>query len=90
MKATPLQQLILKLADKQDEHQFNTEYDDGVRRGLALAIVNARELLPDEKEMIVDACDHNKGVNGWSDGLEYYKETYQNKSARVKIENLTD
>ena len=79
MKATPLQQLILKLADKQDEHSFNTEYDDGVRRGLALAIVNARELLKEEKEVIVDACDHNKGVNGWSDGLEYYKETYQNK-----------
>ncbi len=49
MKATPLQQLILKLADKQDEHSFNTEYDDGVRRGLALAIVNARELLKEEK-----------------------------------------
>ena len=79
MKATPLQQLILKLADKQDEHSFNTEYYDGVRRGLALAIVNARKLLKEEKEAIVDACDHNKGVNGWSDGLEYYKETYQNK-----------
>jgi hypothetical protein len=79
MKATPLQQLILKLVDKQDEHSFNTEYDDGVRRGLALAIVNARELLEKEKEVIVEACDHNKGVNGWSDGLEYYKETYQNK-----------
>ena len=79
MKATPLQQLILKLVDKQDEHSFNTEYDDGVRRGLALAIVNARELLQKEKEVIVEACDHNKGVNGWSDGLEYYKETYQNK-----------
>lgn len=60
MKATPLQQLILKLADKQDEHSFNTEYDDGVRRGLALAIVNARELLKEEKEVIVDACDQNK------------------------------
>jgi hypothetical protein len=79
MKNTPLQKLILKLADKKDEHEFNTEYDDGVRRGLALAIVNARELLEEEKQVIVDACDHNKGVNGWSDGLEYYKETYQNK-----------
>ena len=55
MKKTQLQKLILKLIDKKDEHQFNTEYDDGVRRGLALAIVNAKELLKEEKEMVIDA-----------------------------------
>ena len=83
MKATPLQQLILKLADKQDEHSFNTEYDDGVRRGLALAIVNARELLKEEKEVIVDAyccgdMDYDKVALPETRAEEYYKETYQN------------
>lgn len=89
MKATPLQQLILKLADKQDEHSFNTEYNDGVRRGLALAIVNARELLKEEKEVIVDAYEKGSDnrINRYSNprggnlsAEEYYKETYQNKS----------
>ena len=87
MKATPLQQLILKLADKQDEHSFNTEYDDGVRRGLALAIVNARELLEKEKEAIVDAFTDGKNSMISSNSKvafrtsdEYYKETYQNKN----------
>ena len=83
MKATPLQQLILKLVDKQDEHSFNTEYDDGVRRGLALAIVNARELLKEEKEVIVDAyccgdMDYDKVALPETRAEEYYKETYQN------------
>ena len=88
MKATPLQQLILKLVDKQDEHSFNTEYNDGVRRGLALAIVNARELLKEEKEVIVDA--YEKGSDNGHDWYSnpsggnlsaevYFKETYQNK-----------
>ena len=81
MKATPLQQLILKLADKQDEHQFNTEYDDGVRRGLALAIVNARELLKEEKEVIVDAyccgdMDYDKVALPETRAEEYFNKTY--------------
>lgn len=84
MKNTPLQKLILKLADKQDEHSFNTEYDDGVRRGLALAIVNARELLEEEKQMVIDSWIDGEGrfFDAGTEIIEaekYFNETYQNK-----------
>ena len=85
MKATPLQQLILKLIDKKDEYP----YDDGVRRGLALAIVNARELLKEEKQVIVDAyywgdVEYDKVALHSTRAEEYYKETYQNKEDESK------
>jgi len=81
MKNTPLQKLILKLADKKDEHEFNTEYDDGVRRGLALAIVNARELLEEEKDMVIHAyycgdMEYDKVALPSTRAEEYYNETY--------------
>jgi hypothetical protein len=88
MKNTPLQNLILKLVDKKDEHQFNLdgriEYDDGVRRGLALAIVNARELLKEEKQVIVDAyycgdMEYDKVALPSTRAEKYFNETYQNK-----------
>jgi hypothetical protein len=58
----PKTKKMIKIIDKQEDISYTN--------GLALAIVNARELLEKEKEVIVEACDHNKGVNGWSDGLE--------------------
>ena len=39
----------------------------------------ATELLEEEKQIVVDACNSNKGVNGWQDGEQYFNETYQNK-----------
>ena len=80
---TTLEMLILKLIDKKDEYQFNTEYDDGVRRGLALAIVNARELLEKEKLDLIEA--HEDANRKWlagnptpiTQGKIYFEETYQ-------------
>jgi len=77
MKKTPLQQLIVIIKSSKQEVDV---------QGIGVCEVldyhgiedKAIVLLEEEKEAIVDACDHNKGVNGWSDGLEYYKETYQN------------
>ena len=34
------------------------------------------ELLEKEKQMVVDAVNSNKGINGWKDGEEYFNETF--------------
>jgi len=39
-----VEELILYLSSKIDEHSINTQYDEGVRRGIAIAIVNIRKL----------------------------------------------
>ena len=80
MKKTPLQQLIEYLNHESSHYGREDHIQDRMyKQGLEDAIEKATELLEEEKDGIVEACDHNKGVNGWSDGLEYYKETYQNK-----------
>ena len=78
MKKTPLQQLIVIIKSSKQEVDVQ---GIGVCEVLDYHGIEdiATGLLEEEKEAIVDACDYNKGVNGWSDGLEYYKETYQNK-----------
>jgi hypothetical protein len=35
-----------------------------------------KELLEKEKQMVVDAVNSNKGINGWKDGEEYFNETF--------------
>ena len=79
---TPIQELIKQL--KKERHSYMMQEHHPLELAIIedcfdSAIWKAKDLLEKEKEAIVDACDHNKGVNGWSDGLEYYKETYQNK-----------
>ena len=39
-----VEELISYLSSKIDEHSINTQYDEGVRRGIAIAIVNIRKL----------------------------------------------
>ena len=83
MKKTAMQLLIDKLSDKKDEHEFNTNYDDGVRRGLALAIEKATELLETERENLEEGVkfglrqrhDVFQGQEH-TDAEQYYKETY--------------
>ena len=75
---TALQELIERLADKKDEHEYNTTFDDGIRRGLALAIVKATELLEKEREQIENAWLN--GVGAWDSEMEaeqYYNETFK-------------
>ena len=79
---TPIQELIKQL--KEERHSYMMQEHHPLELAIIedcfdSAIWKAKDLLEKEKEAIVDACDHNKGVNGWSDGLEYYKETYQTK-----------
>lgn len=84
MKKTAMQELSEQLADKKDEHQFNTEYDNGVRRGLAIAIVKATQLL--EKERLQIEVAHANGIHDAAmciDGetlktpKQYFNETYK-------------
>jgi hypothetical protein len=35
-----------------------------------------KKLLEKEKQMVVDAVNSNKGINGWKDGEEYFNETF--------------
>lgn len=46
------EELIEHLSNKMDEHQFNTDYDEGIRRGLALAIINIKKFK--QKQVIID------------------------------------
>ena len=66
MKKTPLQKLI----EFMEQNQYFIGND---------LYAKQKELLEEEKQMVVDACNVNKGVNGWQDGEQYFNETYQNK-----------
>ena len=65
MKKTPLQKLI-EWMDKLE----NNPTPHSVK-------LTAYMLLEEEKQMVVDACNSNKGVNGWSDGEQYFNETFE-------------
>ena len=65
MKKTPLQKLIdwmYKLENNPTPHSVK---------------LTAYMLLEEEKQMVVDDCNSNKGVNGWSDGEQYFNETFE-------------
>jgi predicted neutral ceramidase superfamily lipid hydrolase len=51
--------------------------DIHIRTGLILMRDNATELLEEERQNLIDACNHNKGVNGWTDGEEYFNNTFE-------------
>jgi len=78
MKKTPIQKLIEIIKSSKQEVDV---------QGMGICEVldyhgiedMATELLEEEKQIVVDACNSNKGVNGWQDGEQYFNETYQNK-----------
>ena len=70
MKNTPLQKLIEKFGNAQNMKAKNVIH-------LTLHYDKLIELLKEEKQMVVDACNSNKGINGWNDGEQYFNETFE-------------
>lgn len=55
---TPLTELIEKLRNQQKFNPKESDYDKGLFNGIAAAIDLAKRLLPNEKQAIMDAVNH--------------------------------
>jgi len=77
MKKTPLQKLI----DKIDLQLKNDKWTADLHLGLKMAQKLAKELLEEEKQMIISAVNKNVGVNHFNQvyGNEYYETTFNQK-----------
>ena len=88
MKNTPLQKLIDRLNDiiidaqyvleHQSEYHLN-DVTDAKKQVMftEVAKFESQDLLEEEKQMVIDACNVNKGINGWNDGEQYFNETFE-------------
>jgi len=88
MKKTPLQKLIDRLNDiiidaqyvleHQSEYHLN-DVTDAKKQVMftEVAKFESQDLLEEEKQMVIDACNVNKGINGWTDGEQYFNETFE-------------
>jgi hypothetical protein len=69
MKKTPLTKMI-EWVDEYVKNYDMMPTDFDVKQ-------KANSLLKEEKKDIIDACNHNKGVNGWTNGEEYFTENFE-------------
>ena len=88
MKKTVLAKLIERLNDmlmsarhviENPSLYHEQDFDEAKKHVLytEICMQEATELREEERQNLIDACNHNKGVNGWTDGEEYFNNTFE-------------